>query len=163
MSKPTFSQAAPALVASLAFLLAPLAFAADALVKPVPVPDLSKLPPDKASELHDGRVEFEKLKPTLVGDPRAQAEAMLGALYARAGFYDVAAVALENAAALAPNDARWIYAQGIVARMQKEGQEFAIDSTPTFVFNGDKASKVPGALTFETLAKIIDQRLAAKK
>ncbi len=43
---------------------------------------------------------------------------MLGALYAQAGFYDVAAIALENAAALAPNDARWIYAEGIVARMQ---------------------------------------------
>jgi len=109
----------PALVASLVF--APLlAAAAEALVKPVPMPDLSKTSPAVAQDLRDSRQEFEKLKPTLVGDALAQAHAMLGAAYARAGFYDAAAVALDDAAQLAPSDARWVYAQGVVARMQKQ-------------------------------------------
>jgi len=120
MSKTLSSKIAPALLASLALFLAPLAFGADALVKPVPVPDLSKLPQAKAEEIRQARIEFEKVKPTLVGDTLAQAHAMLGAMYARAGFYDAAAIALEDAAALSPNDARWIYAQGIVARLQNQ-------------------------------------------
>ena len=120
MSEFRFRKTAPALIAALAFLVAPVAFASDALVKPVPVPDLSKLPQPKAEELRQARIEFEKVKPTLVGDPLAQAYAMLGAFYARSGLYDTAAVALEDAAALAPSDARWIYAQGIVARMQQQ-------------------------------------------
>jgi len=120
MSKTLASKIAPALLASLVLFFAPLAFAADALVKPVPVPDLSKLPQAKAEEIRQARIEFEKVKPTLVGDALAQAHAMLGALYARAGFYDAAAVALEDAASLTPNDSRWIYAQGIVARLQNQ-------------------------------------------
>jgi tetratricopeptide (TPR) repeat protein len=110
----------PALLALLALSFAPSGFAADALVKTVPLPDLSKLPPAQAAELRDTRVQFEKDKPELVGDDLAQAHAMLGAAYARAGFYDAAAVALEDAAALSPNDGRWLYAQGLIARMQKQ-------------------------------------------
>ena len=113
-------KALPALVASIALLIAPFAFAADALVKPVPVPDLSKLPPAKAEELRQSRIEFEKVKPTLVGEKLAQVHAMIGAEYARAGFYDEAAVALDDASALAPTDGRWTYARGIVARLQKQ-------------------------------------------
>ncbi|HEY6985931.1 MAG TPA: tetratricopeptide repeat protein [Rhodanobacteraceae bacterium] len=115
-----FRKTLPPLVVALGFLAAPAVFASDALVKPVPVPDLSKLPQPKAEELRQARIDFEKVKPTLVGDALAQAHAMLGAFYARSGFYDAAAVALEDASALAPNDARWIYAQGIVARMQQQ-------------------------------------------
>ena len=110
---------AAALAALLIFLAAPT-FAEDALVKAVPVPDLSKLPADKAKQIRDARIEFEKMKPTLVGDRLAGAYALLGSFYAQGGFYPEAAIALEDAAALAPNDARWIYAQGIVARMQKQ-------------------------------------------
>ena len=120
MSRPLLSKPLAAAVAALAFLVALPAFAADALVKPVPVPDLSKLPADKAKEVRDARIEFEKLKPTLVGDPLAGAYALLGSYYSQNGFYPEAAIALEDAAALAPNDARWMYAQGIVARMQKQ-------------------------------------------
>jgi tetratricopeptide (TPR) repeat protein len=120
MSRPLLSKPLAAAVAALAFLVAVPVFAADALVKPVPVPDLSKLPADKAKELRDARIEFEKMKPTLVGDNLASAYALLGSFYAQGGFYPEAAVALEDAAALAPNDARWIYSQGIVARMQKQ-------------------------------------------
>src|SRR3954466_1541707 len=120
MSRPLRSKPLAAAVAALAFLVATPVFAADALVKPVPVPDLSKLPADKAKEIRDARIEFEKMKPTLVGDNLASAYALLGSFYAQGGFYPEAAVALEDAAALAPNDARWIYSQGIVARMQKQ-------------------------------------------
>ncbi len=124
MSRSRFPGPAAALAAALAFALAPtLAFAVEALVKPVPVPDLSKLPPEKAEQLKQTRAEFDKLKPTLVGDALAQAHALLGADYARAGFYDAAAVALEDAVALAPNDGRWAYAQGIVARLQKRNAD----------------------------------------
>jgi tetratricopeptide (TPR) repeat protein len=101
-------------------LAAPLAFAADALVKPVPVPDLSKLPPDRAADVRSARIAFEKDKAVTVGDDLAAVHAVLGAVYARAGLYDAAAVAFEDAAALAPNDARWIYSQGIIARFQKQ-------------------------------------------
>jgi tetratricopeptide (TPR) repeat protein len=120
MSRPFNSKPLAAAVAALAFLLAIPALAADALVKPVPVPDLSKLPADKAKEVRDARIEFEKMKPTLVGDPLASAYALLGSFYAQNGFYAEAAVALEDAAALAPKDARWLYSQGIVARMQNQ-------------------------------------------
>ncbi|HVT33216.1 MAG TPA: tetratricopeptide repeat protein [Rhodanobacteraceae bacterium] len=114
MSK--FRIALPLLLA----LAAPHAFAVDALVKSVPVPDLSKLPSDKAAEVRDARVAFEKDKPALVGDDLAQAHAVLGAVYARAGLYDAAAVAFEDAALLEPGDARWIYSQGLIARFQKQ-------------------------------------------
>lgn len=120
MTRPIRCKSVPALFASLALIVAPLAFASDALVQPVPVPDVSKLPQDKAKEVRDARVEFEKAKPLLVGDDLAQAHAQLGAAYARAGFYDAAAIALADASALAPSDARWIYAEGLVARMQKQ-------------------------------------------
>jgi len=108
-----------ALAIALALISPASLFAADALVKPVPNPDLSRLPAATADDLRKTRAEFDQLKPTLVGDALAQAHAMLGAAYARAGQYDAAAVALDDASLLAPNDARWVYAQGLVARMQK--------------------------------------------
>jgi tetratricopeptide (TPR) repeat protein len=109
-----------ALVASLALFAHPLAFAADALLKPLPDPDTSKLPPASAKEVREAHDEFEKIRPTLVGDDLAQAYALLGAHYARAGLYTEAATALGDAAMLAPDDSRWAYAQGFVARMQKQ-------------------------------------------
>ena len=120
MARPLVSKPLAAAAAALAILFAVPAFAADALVKPVPVPDLAKLPADRAKEVRDARIEFEKMKPTLVGDRLAGAYALLGSFYGQNGFYPEAAVALEDAAALAPNDARWIYAQGILARMQNQ-------------------------------------------
>ena len=120
MPKPITFKPLLALVASLLFASSLPAFAADALVKPVPTPDLSKLPPEKAADLQRTRQEFDKVKATLAGDPLAQAHALLGAAYARAGFYDAAMVALDDAAQLAPGDGRWLYSQGIVARLQKQ-------------------------------------------
>jgi len=112
-----------ALAASLAVSVPGALFAADTLLKPVPVPDTSKLPPATANELRNTRQEFEKVKPTLVGDALVQAYVLLAADYARAGLYDAAAVSFENASALAPNDGRWVYAQGLIARMQKRNAD----------------------------------------
>jgi len=123
MSKSKSLKSLAALVASIAFFFAPHAFAAEALVKPVPVPDLSKLPPAQAEELRQSRIEFEKIRPTLVGDALAQGYAMMGAAYARSGFYAESAVAFDDSIALMPDDSRWIYARGIVARMQKQNTE----------------------------------------
>jgi tetratricopeptide (TPR) repeat protein len=111
--------------------LAPLALAvavafgsthlhAEALVKPVPTPDLTKLSPAQADELRKTRETFEKSKIALVGDPLAEAYAILGAAYARNGFADAATIALEDATLLAPKDGRWVYAQGVLARSQKQ-------------------------------------------
>jgi len=111
--------------------LAPLALAvavafgsthlhAEALVKPVPTPDLTKLSPAQADELRKTRETFEKSKVALVGDPLAEAYAILGAAYARNGFADAATIALEDATLLAPKDGRWVYAQGVLARSQKQ-------------------------------------------
>ncbi|MET0230636.1 MAG: tetratricopeptide repeat protein [Rhodanobacteraceae bacterium] len=111
-----------ALALAIALFLAPHAFAAETAVKPVPVPDLSKLPPAQAEDLRQARIEFEKVKPKLAGERLAEAHALLGAAYSRAGFYEAAAVALEDASTLEPNDGRWAYAQGIIARMQKQNQ-----------------------------------------
>jgi len=116
------SKALSALAFAIVLFLAPHAFAADTVVKPVPVPDLSKLPAAQAEDLRQARIEFEKVKPTLAGERLAEAHALLGAAYSRAGLYDAAAVALEDASALEPNDGRWAYAQGIIARMQKQNQ-----------------------------------------
>jgi tetratricopeptide (TPR) repeat protein len=135
MAKLLDSKPLAAALAALLCLLSAPTFADEALVKPVPVPDLTKLPADKAKQLRDARIEFEKMKPTLVGDKLAGAYALLGSFYAQGGFYPEAAIALEDATALAPNDARWLYAQGIVARMQKQNvpaqqyfeKAFAID------------------------------------
>ena len=123
MSKSKSLKSLAALVASIAFFVAPHAFAAEALVKPVPVPDLSKLPQAQAEELRQSRIEFEKIRPTLVGDALAQGYAMMGAAYARSGFYAESAVAFDDSIALMPDDSRWIYARGIVARMQKQNTE----------------------------------------
>jgi tetratricopeptide (TPR) repeat protein len=135
MAKLLDSKPLAAALAALLCLLSAPTFADEALVKPVPVPDLTKLPADRAKQLRDARIEFEKMKPTLVGDKLAGAYALLGSFYAQGGFYPEAAIALEDATALAPNDARWLYAQGIVARMQKQNvpaqqyfeKAFAID------------------------------------
>ncbi len=111
----------PVLAAALAavFVFAAPILHADAAVKPIPTPDLSKLPLARAQVLKDARAEFDKIRPTLAGDPLVEAYALIGSSYAREGFYDEAAVALDDAALLGPSDGRWVYAQGIIARAQK--------------------------------------------
>ncbi|MEO7064072.1 MAG: tetratricopeptide repeat protein [Dokdonella sp.] len=94
--------------------------AADALVKPLPNPDMSRIAPARANEVVKARVEFEKVRVKLVGDKLAEAYALMGSAYASNGFYDAAAVAIEDAMVLAPKDGRWVYTRGILARAQKQ-------------------------------------------
>lgn len=93
---------------------------AEALIKPLPQADMSKLSVEEAKQLSNLRVEFEKKKVGLVDQPLAEAYALLGAAYARNGFVDIAAIAFYDAAQLAPEDARWIYLQGVLAESKKQ-------------------------------------------
>jgi tetratricopeptide (TPR) repeat protein len=104
-------------------LLLPAFAAADALIKPLPVPDTSKLSASQVSELTTTRAQFDKLSAGLVGPPLAQAYADIGALYARAGFKDVAAIAFYDATQADAHDARWFYLRGVIAREQKQNAE----------------------------------------
>lgn len=94
--------------------LAALAAAADT-IRPVPIPDLSKLDKTRAAQLVEMRQEFDKAKTTLVGPPLSQAYATLAANYQQVGFTEEADVALGNAVLVSPEDARWIYLRGILA------------------------------------------------
>ena len=100
-------------------LVAGTAVAAEALIKPLPQPALGRLPSEQAKNLADARKAFDEARVTLVGDDLAAAYAQMGVIYARAGISDVAEVALGDAAALAPNDGRWVYLQGVLAHTQK--------------------------------------------
>ena len=99
----------------------------DALVRALPVPDMSKLAPDIASQLTRSRVDFDKTRVGLVGNDLALAYATIAALYFRAGLNDVAAVGFYDASQLAPKDARWLYLRGVVARAQNRNAEARAD------------------------------------
>jgi len=105
----------------------PLVAAAEALVKPVPNPDTSRLAPDAAKELSEARAAFDKVKVDLIGEDLAAAYALLGAAFARAGLNDAAAVAFYDAAQLAPKDSRWLYLRGMIARNLKQDAEARTD------------------------------------
>ena len=109
--------------AGLFVLLLPLVAAADALLKPLPTPDLSKLPPVTAQHLAADRAEFDKARSGWVGPPLAQAYADIGVEYAQAGLKDVAAVAFYNASQSNPQDGRWFYLRGLLARDLKQNAE----------------------------------------
>lgn len=111
-----------ALLLSLALgLSASLAHADETVaLKPVPTPDLSKLPPKQAAELRAARTSFEKVREHQIGDALAETHALLGIEYAKAGFHDAAAVALDDAIALAPRGARWLYLRGLIANAQRQ-------------------------------------------
>jgi tetratricopeptide (TPR) repeat protein len=98
--------------------LIPLA-PAETLLRALPTPDTSKLPPAQAKEVAQTRVEFDKAKATLIGPQLAEAYADMGAMYARTGFKDVAAMAFFDASQIDPKDSRWIYLRGVMARDQK--------------------------------------------
>jgi len=108
-------------------LLLPLSLAAQTLLKPLPKPDTGKLAPAQAQQLSADRAEFEKVRTTLVGPPLAQAYADMGVLYARAGFKDVAALAFYDASQVDPNDARWFYLRGLLAREARQNAEARAD------------------------------------
>jgi tetratricopeptide (TPR) repeat protein len=101
------------------FCLLPLYAGAEALIKPLPVPDKTKLAPEVAKDLDAAREAFDKAKLGFVGDDLAEAYARIGAVYASEGLLDAAAVAFYDASQLAPKDSRWLYVSGVVARQRK--------------------------------------------
>src|SRR5882724_850179 len=115
ISNPRFFRCA---ARAILLLFAPVVFA-DALVKPLPTPDTAKFPADAAKELADTRAAFDKARVGMVGDELAEAYARMGAVYARVGYNDGAAVAFYDAAQLSPKDSRWVYLRGVIARAQK--------------------------------------------
>jgi len=92
---------------------------AEALVKPLPNPDLSKLAPDVAKQLREARTQFDKDKINLESEVLGAGYAQLGAQYFRAGLFDIADIAFYDATQLAPKDARWFYLRGVLANGQK--------------------------------------------
>lgn len=110
-------------VLALVFLLVAPFAAADESVPPVPAPDLSKLPAAQAEQLRRARDSFEHARAALTGDALSETYVVLGSAYVRNGFLDEAAVAFDDAARLAPQNGRWVYAQGLVARARKRNAE----------------------------------------
>jgi len=96
---------------------------ADPLIRPVPVPNTSKLAPDLQKKLADDRAVIDKATATLIGPPLAQTYADLGALYARNGFDEAAAVAFYDATQISPGDSRWYYLSGVIARRLKRNDD----------------------------------------
>lgn len=108
-------------------LAGPLVAFAEALVKPLPQPDMSKLPAEEAKQLSASRADFDKARVGLVGNALAAAYAEMGALYMRTGFDDVAAIAFYDATQLAPQDSRWLYMSGVLARDLKRNADARAD------------------------------------
>ncbi|HWU51896.1 MAG TPA: hypothetical protein VN153_03685, partial [Tahibacter sp.] len=95
------------------------------VIRPVPIPDMSKLPKAEAEQLVEMRAEFDKSKPTLAGEQLAKAYSLLASSYAQSGFYAEADAALANALVVTPDDARWIYLRGMLARMRNQQAQSA--------------------------------------
>lgn len=108
-----------ALAGAVALLLSAAAFGQN-VIRPVPSPDLSNLSKEEAAQLVEMRAEFDRSKMTMVGEPLAKAYSLLASSYAQAGLYDAADVALANAIVVTPEDARWIYLRGMLARMRSQ-------------------------------------------
>ncbi len=100
---------------------------AEALVRKLPQPDTSNLSPAIAKQLAQAREAFEKNRINLVGDPLALAYAEMGAIYARVGLNDIAAIAMYDASQLAPKNAGWLYLRGVIARAQKHDTDARAD------------------------------------
>ncbi|HEY0178908.1 MAG TPA: tetratricopeptide repeat protein [Dokdonella sp.] len=125
---------------------------AEPALRPVPTPDLGRLPAARANELRSARAAFEKAKEFQNGDALAESYALLAGVYARNGFYAEAAVALADAALLAPTNGQWAYAQGIVASRARP------DADATSYFERAAALN-PNYLP--AIAALADRRIAA--
>lgn len=111
------------LASALILALAAGSACADSLLKPLPEPDLSRIDKAAATQLQANRTNFEKARKELLGPPLAQSYALIASSYLAAGFPDVAAVALENAVSLTPDDGRWLYLQGVLAEQREKPAE----------------------------------------
>ena len=100
---------------------------ADSLLQTIPTPDTSKLTPETAKHLAAERAGFDELRAGAVGPPLAQIYGNIGALYLRNGFDDAAAVAFFDASQISPNDGRWLYLRGVIARKLKRNDDARVD------------------------------------
>ena len=100
---------------------------AEPLLKPLPAVDTSKLAPADAAQVKAARTEFDNARTKLVGPPLAQVYASIGAAYARAGFKEAAAIAFYDASQIDPEDGRWMYLRGVIARELKQNTEARAD------------------------------------
>jgi tetratricopeptide (TPR) repeat protein len=89
--------------------------------KPLPSPDTSKLAPPKPAAGREPSID--KARAQLIGPPLAEVYADMGALYLRAGFKDAAAIAFYDASQVNPQDGRWFYLRGVVARDLKQNAD----------------------------------------
>jgi len=99
------------------------ATAAEGLLKPLPNVDTAKLTPADAAAVKAARVEFDSAHGKLVGPPLAQVYANVAAAYARAGLKDAASIAFYDASQIDPEDGRWMYLRGVIARDLKQNAE----------------------------------------
>jgi len=111
---------------ALSFLSLPAA-AAEGLLKPLPNVDTAKLAPADAAAVKAARAEFDAAHGKLVGPPLAQVYANVAAAYARAGLKDAAAIAFYDASQIDPDDGRWMYLRGVIARDLKQNAEARAD------------------------------------
>jgi tetratricopeptide (TPR) repeat protein len=111
--------------------------AAEPALRPVPVPDLSKLPPQIVAQLKKERASFDRVVGEMSGDALIETYVMLASKYARAGLYEPAAVALDNVTKLAPRNGGWAYAQGVVAHAQKREADARSYFTKAFAMSPD--------------------------
>jgi tetratricopeptide (TPR) repeat protein len=117
----------------------PSLVAAEALVKPLPAADTSRLSAAAQAEVRTAQAEFEKQKVALVGERLAIAYAQLGAVFARHGLYEPMRGAFDNAIAIAPDDGRFLYLRGVFAE-----QAGRLQDARTFL--GQALAKDPGYL-----------------
>lgn len=87
-------------------------------LKPLPLPDLSGLTPAQNADVREARANFERESSRLSGLQLAEQYADIGGFYARARLYAAAEVAFQNAALIVPQDDRWVYLLGVLARTQ---------------------------------------------
>jgi len=107
-------------VCAACLLLLPLLAQSAAGLKPLAAPDLSALDPQTRRVLVEAREQFDAARPSLVGVYLAEAFARMGGIYARHGQLVAARTAMHNAASIAPEDARFVYVQGVLAAMAGE-------------------------------------------
>jgi tetratricopeptide (TPR) repeat protein len=103
------------------------AAAAEALLKPLPSVDTAKLTPADAAAVKAARAEFDNAHGKLVGPPLAQVYANVAAAYARAGLKEAAGIAFYDASTIDPDDGRWMYLRGVIARDLKQNAEARAD------------------------------------
>lgn len=108
------------IAAALILVLAATAACAESAIKPLPEPNLGQIDKAQAEQLTKNRADFEKARKNLIGPPLAEAYALIASSYFNAGFPDVAAVALDNAVTVLPDEGRWIYLQGVLANARKQ-------------------------------------------